>query len=296
MIKKINIIIYSLIGELLKLYYCLFRKTISYGVNTTEIRDEKVIVSITSYGRRVSSVLPYTIISLLQQTYKPDVLVLWLDHDNWNIDNLPDKLKQLQKSGLTIKFCQDLKSYKKLIPALELYPNDLIITCDDDLFYKKRMIEKLIKEYKKDTTKIYAHIAHKITFNKTKLNCYNNWDMDIKKTSGYCVFPTSGGGCLYKRCLLYKDILQKELFMSLSPNADDVWFYFMAYLNGTKCTVINNKHKIYIPLDFFYQFFHENSSLSSSNCGHSQNDVQIKNVMDYYEISHEEFCNKLNTK
>ena len=91
----------------------------------------KVIVSLTTYGRRVRKV-HYTIISLLRQSYKPDMVILWLDNENWNDQNLPNTLLKLKEKGLTIKYCADLKSYKKLIPALMEYPDSIIVTCDDD--------------------------------------------------------------------------------------------------------------------------------------------------------------------
>ena len=66
------------------------------------MRKEKVIVSLTSYGRRVGEILPFTVISLLRQTYKPDLVLLWLDDEHWNDGNLPFILKRLKKKGLTI--------------------------------------------------------------------------------------------------------------------------------------------------------------------------------------------------
>lgn len=149
MMSKLKIIFLSIVGELIKLLYKLHICRPLYGLNVADSRKHKVIVSLTSYGRRVSAVLPYTIYSLLRQTYKPDVIILWLDYDSWNERNLPSSIRKLQKYGLTIKFCNDIKSYKKLIPTLKLYPDEIIITVDDDIYYKKNMVERLIKSIKK---------------------------------------------------------------------------------------------------------------------------------------------------
>lgn len=74
MMSKLKIIFLSIVGELIKLLYKLHICRPLYGLNVADSRKHKVIVSLTSYGRRVSAVLPYTIYSLLRQTYKPDVL------------------------------------------------------------------------------------------------------------------------------------------------------------------------------------------------------------------------------
>ena len=35
---------------------------------------------------------------------------------------------------------------------------------------------------------------------------------------------------------------------------------------------------------FFYQYIHKEASLSATNCKESQNDPQIRAVMDYYHL------------
>lgn len=283
--SKIKILYESFWGEWLKVYYSIFGKLFQYGVNTTNKRKEKVIVSLTSYGRRVSSVLPYTIISLLRQSYKPDMIILWLDNDNWNDEKLPKSLKRLKKYGLTIRYCEDLKSYKKLIPTLEEFPDDIIITCDDDIYYRHDMIANLMHYYNNSPNKIYANIAHRIMFDSNgNISSYNDWNHDITGTTDRMVFPVGCGGILYRKKLLYKDVTNQDLFTQLAPYADDIWFYFMELLQGTICEVIPQSKKQFIPLDNFYQIFHKNASLSSSNVKENQNDVQIQSIIKHYGI------------
>lgn len=283
---KIKIFIFSICGEFIKILCRIGLISIPYGINMAEDRKEKIIVSLTSYGRRVSSVLPFAIISLLRQTYKPDMILLWLDSKNWNDDNLPKSLRELKKYGLTIKYCDDVKSYKKLVPTLKLFPDAIIVTCDDDLYYRDTMLKRLIVEYTKNPTNIYTHRAHRVGFTITgELENYNDWEEEISGETGNRVFPTGGAGCLYKKSFLYRDACDANLFMELAPNADDVWFYFMELLQGTPRVVLPNKGYVYIPLDTFYQHFHVGANLYSKNCLESQNDIQIRNIMNYYNIS-----------
>lgn len=278
----IGILLRSLEGELTKLLYSLgCIRCMEVGVNKLP-RDEKVVVSLTSYGRRVKKILPLTIVSLLKQTYKPDEVILWLD-DSWEKKDLPTKLSKLEKYGLTIKFCQDIKSYKKLIPSLISFPDDVIITVDDDVYYRKNVIEKLIKCHRENPGKVICNDAHFPNFSEMgEFLSYNKWNYDVFGMDNKFVFPVGVGGCLYKKEYLYKDVCNDSLFMKLAPRADDIWFYFMALLNGTGHIVLPYIENIFIPLDNFYQLMHKDSNLSNSNYRESLNDVQIQAIVKHY--------------
>lgn len=285
MLSKINLIYRVFKGEFLKLCLKWNLLPINKEINK-QARESELIVSLTSYGRRVKETLPYTLKSLMRQTLKPDRIILWLDYDNWNENNIPKELIELRKKGLTIQYCEDIKSFKKLIPTLENHPNSLIFTADDDIYYPKDILEKLYNEYLKDKNKIYALRGYKPTFNRTKeLMPYNNWQQINCKSSGKLLFSTSGAGVLFQKRLLFNDICNKDLFMKLCPSADDIWFFFMEYLNDTEIVILSNIQSDYVPLDALYQHFHTNSSLSSINCGESQNDIQIRNVMNHYNLT-----------
>lgn len=284
-LRKLKILIESCVGELIKLGYRIYTpdfKPINRNRNKGEAR---VIISLTSYGRRVNDVLAFSIYSLLSQTYRPDEIVLWLDNDNWDDEKLPSRLARLKEKGLlTVRYCEDLRSFKKLVPALEAYPDDIIITVDDDLYCRWDMVERLVEAYKQNPGCIITHRAHRPHIEGNQFAEYDKWDDSISNESHGLVFPTGGAGCLYKKEYLYKDICRKDLFMRLTPLADDVWFYFMGVLNGTKQIVLKRKGFVYIAMDNFYQYFHSHSSLASINCHENQNDVQIKNMMEHYSL------------
>lgn len=286
-IRKTGIFCDSVLGECVKAYLRVRGLGGSgCGINGAAPRKERVIVSLTSYGRRVTSVLPFTIHSLLRQKMKPDMVILWLDRDNWNEENIPQSLRKLQRSGLTINFCDDLRSYKKHVPALEAYPDDIVITVDDDFYYSSDFVGRLVDAYRADPTKIYTHRAHRPLFDADgNLKPYNDWQMLIHGTAESPVFATTGGGCLFRRGLLHADATDAGLFREMCPMADDVWFYFMSVLRGTPTVVLPFRPYTMIPLDNFYQITHKGTSLASVNCKESYNDTQIKNVMKHYGIS-----------
>lgn len=73
--------------------------------------------------------------------------------------------------------------------------------------------------------------------------------------------------------------------MRLAPQADDVWFFFMEVLQGTDRVVLPSLQAIGIGVDAFYQYFHKDSCLSNTNCKESQNDPQIRAVMEHYNLT-----------
>lgn len=136
-----------------------------YGLSNKK-QKPALIVSLTSYPERINTV-SQAINTLLQQTLKPDKLILWLANEqfpNKELD-LPADLLKLKELGLEINWCEDLKSYKKLIPSLHLFPDDIIVTADDDLYYQPDWLESLYKSYLKNPDCIH-------TRKKLLIHCY----------------------------------------------------------------------------------------------------------------------------
>lgn len=284
--SKLHTYKYAILGELIKLKSHLYTEDLSDGLNKKTSRERQVVISLTSYGRRAKEIVDTTIKSLLKQSYKPDRIILWLDEDNWNLKNLPSRLKKLMEYGVEIRFCKDLKSYKKLIPTLPLVSdNDYIITVDDDQYYPTDFVKVLVDAMDNDSTSIYGIAVRKLLFDKNnKLRPYNEWKLCTEKIEGETYLATGCCGIIYTKSMFHTDIDNESLYMELAPKADDLWFFFMALLNGVRCVPVK-LHQVIIDIDFFYQKFHSNSSLRDSNLGESLNDVQFRNIMNHYHIT-----------
>lgn len=289
LIKHYASIFYRAIwGESLKLFCKVngFHKTKPLG---EKIDGKDVICTLTSYGRRINSTLPYTIYSLFRQSVMPSKIVLVLD--SFERDKVEKQMEFFKSKGLEIIFDdRDLRSYKKLIPTIEQYPGEIIITVDDDVYYRKHFIENMLKSYSNDKTCIHANMLHQITLNSEgQLNDYRNWiDTDFVKNLDIKMgFPVGEGGILYQRDLLYKDVTRVDLFKNLCPWADDIWFFVMAKLVGTNYKEVKAQKNYFVPLDFFYQYTHKEASLSASNRDENMNDIQLKNVLEYYDTTME---------
>ena len=213
-------------------------------------KDNNIIISLTSYPARISTV--HTVInSLLNQSIKPYKIILWLAKPQFPNENkdLSKNLLNLIEKGLTIEYYErDIKSYKKLIPTLKKYPNNIIVTADDDIIYDKDWLEKLYKTYLKYPKDIIAHRITKFIYKKKSFKIIQGGKNYYQKSSFLNKF-TGVGGVLYFPNCFYEDILNEELFMKLAPTNDDIWFWLQAVLKGTRIRVVENPNiKLnYIP-------------------------------------------------
>lgn len=102
--------------------------------------DERIIVTLTTWSKRMGNI-PTVLNTIFAQTLPPDLVVLNLAYD----EVIPEEINcYLEKHSIEINRVEDTKVYKKLIPTLKKYPNDCIISVDDDWLYPKGMIEDFV--------------------------------------------------------------------------------------------------------------------------------------------------------
>ena len=205
--------------------------------------EADVIISLTSFPKRIHNV-KYTILSLFNQSLKAKKIVLYLAEDEFpNKENdIPPDLLLFKNWGLEIRWCENFRSYKKLIPALEDFPNEVIVTADDDVHYYEDWLKILWQEHLKYPQEIIAHRTRIISFDKNNaIDSYDDWKISYDPVEGsFLNFFTGVGGILYPKNSLHSDVLNKELFRELCPYGDDIWFWGMAVKNNTKIRIPNN--------------------------------------------------------
>lgn len=211
------------------------------GVNNENKNNPQLIVSLTSYKGRINTV-HQTINTLLMQSLKPDRLVLWLaDEEFKNREkDLPNELLQLCNYGLEIRWCENLKSYKKLIPALREFPNDVIVTADDDLYYQKDWLQSLYESYLQNPKDIHTRRATYIKATSDTIDIYSHYAND-KYAACFNHQLMGGAGTLYPPNTLHKDVLNTDLIQTLVPTHDDIYFWVMAILADTKIRLVKSK-------------------------------------------------------
>lgn len=192
----------------------------------------KLIVSVTSYPARFKT-LHLTLGCLLDQSVQPDRVILWIAHGD--MAEIPAEVRQLERTGLEIRACDDLRSFKKLIPALEAFPKAFIATADDDVYYSRDWLEALVDGAKESV--ITCHRAHRIKRTAVGMAPYLDWEFDVQddasRRPSSDLLPTGVGGMLYPPNSLNKRVTDRALFERLCPHGDDLWFYWCARLAGT---------------------------------------------------------------
>lgn len=253
------------------------------GITNELYNTESFTISLTTYDKRIFDVY-LTIESIMQQTLKANRIVLWLAEEDFNPNNIPETLKFQQKRGLTIKFCKDIRSYKKLIPSLKEYPNDVIITIDDDVIYNIDLLEKMIRSYQNDPQYIYFNRGHLITFNKNgSIAPYKYWKWQTNETRpSHLYMPTGVGGVLYPPGSFNEEVFNEEIFMTLCRSGDDIWFKAMSYLNNKQAKRIKTKSNL--GEDYIENVKMQDIALAQINNGKNQNDEQLKYVFAHYNI------------
>ena len=252
------------------------------GIAPEKYVDHSIIVSLTSYGKRIHEVA-LAIESLMQQTMKANRIVLWLDKSFQN-QLLPRSLILQQQRGLEIEYCTDIGPYMKLIPQMRKTPDDAIITVDDDVIYDFDLLEHLILAYQKDKTKIHCCRVHKMLFCPDgNIMPYNKWESRcVKLGTDKHYFLTGVGAVLYPPHCLDEEVLNEKVFAEICPKADDVWFTAMALKKGTPINKVftRNPHgEDYIEIPYSLE-----EGLSHENVEQGGNDRQLKAVFEKYSL------------
>lgn len=237
---------------------------------------ELLVVSLTSYPPRFKT-LGLTIKTLLSQSVIPDIVILWIYESDYQ--HLPENILKLKSLRFEIRTTsEDLRSYKKIVPALLMYPNEFIVTADDDIYYNYDWLEELTNNYDPNLNEVVGHRGHRITYNlEGVVNPYANWKWCIGSlVKGNDIFLTGCGGVLYPPKSLSVEVIDSHAFMHLCPTADDVWLYFMARINGYSAKKIPS---------YFREFSwigSQDVALNAENVDKCRNDECIKNLEKIY--------------
>lgn len=253
-----------------------------------EKREEDIIVSLTSFPARFNK-LHLVIESILRQTMKPDQIILYLDDDVGDIEALPENIKKLRQYGVHIEKREGrIKPHKKYYYAFKEHPDSTIITVDDDILYPKNLIEELYKVHKRFPGCVVATRSHKILFNDDgSIKKYNSWEWMciLEEIPSMQLMATGCGGVLYPKHCMNERLLDMQLLLKLTPNADDLWLKVMQVLNRTPVVNCNQDvRKSRVVVDGT-----QGESLNSSNVHQNINDVYMKNLIDYFGLKQTDF-------
>lgn len=200
-------------------------------------KKQQVIISMTSFPAAIEYA-EKAVISLLEGSVLPDKIVLYLTFAQFGETGLPDSLTALQRENSVFEirnYDRDLRSYRKLVPALADFPDAVIVTVDDDMHYHRDMLRRLLDMHEKVPNAVIAHRAKRIKKDLPykKWMKYRWYHFLFKRIHvSYTTMQTGVGGVLYPPHSLHPDMLDPDLFTVMAPTTDDIWFWAAAVRNS----------------------------------------------------------------
>ena len=193
-----------------------------------------IIVSMTSHSARLVASAARACFSILDQTVRPDKFILWIGSQYKN--DISPLLQWLQEGGLEIRFTEDVGPATKLIPALQAFPDDVIITVDDDRNYPRDTLENLVRLHNVFPAKIVSNSVKELQVDSEGNFINGVWNYEVIRNSSLLtkfMWPQGFGGVLYPPKSLHQDVFDIDLLKEICFTHDDVWFYGMSILAGT---------------------------------------------------------------
>lgn len=290
-VRYINRSIDKVVKSFINLYYPLKFKILNNKImkkKEKEKENQKVIVSLTAIPSRIDR-LHLVIKSILLQSMRPDKIILCLIRGEFPEEYvLPKSLIELLSSDFEINWCEEnLMPHNKYYYTMKKYPDSIIITIDDDGFYRKNLIRDLIRSYERYPEAISCARAHKIKFTDNgEILPYKKWEYETtmsNKPSHY-LMATGVGGVLYPPNAFDKRAFNSNQIKKLSLKADDVWLKAMEILCDKKVVLMPVKYKYVIGINHA-----ETINLMNENVQGSRNDKYIAETFKEYRIKKEQF-------
>jgi hypothetical protein len=202
----------------------------------------RIIVSLTTFPALVAN----TLYSLMVQTFRPDMIVLYLQAGEFANVTLPAALTRLTRFGLTIRYvADDIRQYCKLVPALRDFPDDVIAVYDDDVFYPSGSLAALVRSYARDPRAVHANRARLVPLTRAgrlASLALMRWRLytagERPPEASPLVFAEAVSGVLYPPRALNPIVANASLFMALAPTHDDLWFWAMTVTNGRSAVLV----------------------------------------------------------
>jgi len=279
-------LIVRLANYVLAFYYSITHHvTKKRKISRPHTTGPQLIVSLTTFPDRIHNVW-LVIETILDQTHKPDSIMLWLSADEFeNYKSLPGNLRRLQKRGLQIHFCDDnLMPHKKYFYTMQKYPSADIITIDDDVLYPPDLVKKLMECHSSYPDAICCTLHRKIELceNGEKILPYNYWVYTEKNSKPTFDNQMIGvGGVLYPKNSLHEDVFDKKQLKELALLTDDLWLKIMSIRNNTKVAGISGE----FPRFFIHLVLNKSSNLADDNIGNSKNDQNFYRLIEHFNIA-----------
>lgn len=244
-------------------------------------RTTYIIVSLTTIPSRIKY-LHYTLANIFNQTLLPDKVILYLAKEEFEYIDIPPKILELEKKGLEIVFVENIKSHKKYYYAMKENPDAVIITIDDDILYRRTLIEALYNSYIENPRCISCMRVNRIKRDiNNKLLPYTEWDMNVKDIlPSHNLLAVGAGGVLYPPHILPEKTFNIMELSKRAIYADDIWLKGAQLSQDVKVKLASCSHLYEIHLANRKQ---QKEALSHKNVKY-RNDEAIELVSEWFDV------------
>lgn len=253
------------------------------GVTSERCCGEELVVSLSTFGQRIHGVA-LTVESIMEQTVRPNRIVLYLGHEFEGPGRIPGSLRLLERRGLEIRFVRDIGPYTKLLPALRDFPGATVITVDDDILYDFDFVSTLVNGHLVCPGAVVAprcRVMEVAADGGLRLP-FVDWGLAENGCEpSMWLQPEGVRGVLYPPESLDGRVFDEEVFMALCPTTDDFWFKAMSLLRGTpvmKCYGGGNRASLVNSRSDVSRTLHE------VNSGSDGYDCQWRALFKYFDL------------
>lgn len=209
-----------------------------------------ITVNLTTTLQRLE-VCRISLASILMQSRMPDRINLWVSAAPYLLDKgisdgellqtLIESIPVKDRDRIAVRWVDNTGPYRKLIPALrEASEDDVVITADDDIFYGRSWIEKMLDASERFPNEVIAPRVRQVKRNAWGgAISYLYWPIVRKPVCMESDFAvTFGGGAVLSRSFFREADIHNDDYLSVAPTSDDLWFSRLLQLKGARVRVL----------------------------------------------------------
>ena len=246
------------------------------GLNTQK-REVPIIISMSSCESNFAE-LEMTLFSIFNQKVRPDKVILWLSKD-MKLSEMPYNITKFVKTGLEIRFAENINSYTKTTEALKEFKKEIIVTAEDNILYPEEWLKRLYHSYISNPDDIHVHKAKNITVKNKKIGFCRTWEYSDNENSSFQNYPINTGGILFPPNCFIKEFFREDLYKKSSEKRNYLWIWFMAVISDRKIRLVKNHIKLMPCVNVIKQFLLFRQDIENSG----KTDKQIYHFMRYYK-------------
>lgn len=191
------------------------------------------------------------LVSLSLQSRLPDHINVWVSREPYLrdsgiadpsiLDQLLESLPDTMRGKISFRWVKNIGPYRKLVPVLrEAGPDDIFVTADDDIFYGKDWLRKLLEAVDPAAgVAVAARVKSKRFNSLERKTSYLYWHLieePLVVSSDYIV--TFGGGAVLTKAMFHDQDIIDDSFMEVAPTADDLWYSMLLRRKETRVQVV----------------------------------------------------------